>query len=77
MKKTLLDVSLYKEKEGGFMTDWQRKVAIIVGLFGLCFLFLWFASLLYTDDEKGKKDTNNQTEDVVNKDSIILVVTND
>ena len=59
------------------MTDWQRKVAIIVGLFGLCFLFLWFASLLYTDDEKGKKDTNNQTEDVVNKDSIILVVTND
>ena len=59
------------------MTDWQRKVAIIVGLFGLCFLFLWFASLLYTDDEKGKKDTNSQTEDVVNKDSIILVVTND
>lgn len=57
------------------MTDRQREVFIIVGLFGLCFLFLWFASLLYSDSNKGddnvKKETNHKIEQRIKRDSVI------
>lgn len=49
------------------MTDRQKKAVLYIGLFGLCFLFIWFASFLYTDD---KKDTNRSgTEELVDKDA--------
>ena len=47
------------------MTDRNRKTLIIVGLFGLCFLFLWMANNLYTDDNKIEKETKSKTEEVV------------
>lgn len=52
------------------MSDRQRTAVIIVGLIGLCFLFLWLANNLYKDDNKSRKGTKSNTEEVVKKDPI-------